>query len=114
MCSRCVDYYRVEIVMRQRMLPEIGRHFPIKSLDDFIILPTPLRLDADPRFTGKGVTICFIDSGFYVHPDLNTRIKAVVDVTGEQSQPDIAAVTAAQWHGTMTSVVCAGDGFLRK
>ena len=69
-CSRCMDYYHTELVMQRRMLPEIGPHFPVKSVDDFIILPTGLRLDSDPRFTGKGVTICFIDSGFYVHHDL--------------------------------------------
>ena len=111
-CGRCMDYYHIEIVMQQRILPEVGPHFPIKSLDDFIILPTSLRVDADPRFTGKGVTICFIDSGFYQHPDLNSRIKAVVDVTREESQPDSTVAGEAGWHGTMTSVVCAGNGFL--
>ena len=34
------------------------------------VLSTPLRLDADERFTGKGVTIAFLDSGFYPHVDL--------------------------------------------
>ena len=83
-CSRCVDYYHTEVLMQQRILPEIGPYFPVKSADDFVILPTPLRVDADARFTGKGVTICFIDSGFYLHPDLIThknRIKAMVDIT---------------------------------
>src|SRR5258705_6405146 len=61
-CSRCLDYYHTEIVMEQRILPEIGPHFSIKSADDFIVLPTGLRLNADPRFTGKDITICFIDS----------------------------------------------------
>ena len=83
-CSRCVDYYHTELVMQQRILPEIGPHFPIRSADDFVILPTGLRLDADQRFTGKGVTICFIDSGFYPHPDLTAhknRIKTIIDIT---------------------------------
>src|SRR5258706_13240477 len=83
-CGRCVDYYHTEVVIMQRMLPEIGPYFPVKSADDFIILPTGLRLDADPRFTGKGITICFIDSGFYLHPDLvahRNRIKTIVDIT---------------------------------
>ena len=118
-CSRCVDYYHTEVVMQQRMLPEVGPYFPIKSADDFIILPTPLRLDADARFTGKGVTICFIDSGFYPHPDLTVhrnRIKAVVDITNSPSpllpRGEKNALTQSQWHGTMTSVVCAGDGYL--
>ncbi|MBA3714680.1 MAG: serine protease, partial [Pyrinomonadaceae bacterium] len=29
-------------------------------------------MDADARFTGRGVTIAFLDSGFYAHPDLTT------------------------------------------
>ncbi len=114
-CGRCVDYYHTEIVMMQRILPEIGPYFPVKSADDFIILPTGLRLDTDVRFTGKGITICFIDSGYYLHPDLishRNRIKAVIDITNPLR--DINYFTEPHnesWHGTMTSVVCAGDGF---
>lgn len=115
-CSRCVDYYHTEVVMQQRMLPDVGPFFSVKSADDFIILPTPLRLDADARFTGKGVTICFIDSGFYLHPDLaahSNRIRKVVDITKDgSSQKYFAEPHQSSWHGTMTSVVCAGDGFL--
>ena len=121
-CSRCVDYYHTEVVMQQRMLPEVGPYFPVKSADDFIILPTPLRLDADARFTGKGVTICFIDSGFYMHDDLTVqtnRIKKIVDITKKTSpkpspKERASGESAAQWHGTMTSVVCAGDGYCSK
>jgi serine protease AprX len=117
-CSRCVDYYHTEVVMQQRMLPAIGPYFRVKSADDFIILPTPLRLDADARYTGKGVTICFIDSGFYPHPDLtahSNRIKTIVDITKEPtaaSPKEGILGTSSMWHGTMTSVVCAGNGFL--
>jgi serine protease AprX len=117
-CRRCVDYYHTELVIQHRILPEVGPFFPVKSADDFIILPTPLRLDADARFTGKGVTICFIDSGFYPHPDLTAhknRIKTVVDITApSKSSPkgETCGALQSEWHGTMTSVVCAGDGFL--
>jgi hypothetical protein len=52
-CSRCVDYYQTELIREKRILPEIGLHFPIKSADEFIILPTPLRVDAHPGYTGK-------------------------------------------------------------
>jgi len=119
-CGRCVDYYHTAIVIEQRILPEVGPHFPVKSADDFVILPTPVRADAHPRFTGKGVTICFIDSGFYPHPDLvatKNRIKAVIDITSSSTDPstreDSGDATSA-WHGTMTTVVCAGDGYLSK
>ena len=80
------------------------------------VLSTPLRLDADPRFTGRGVTIAFLDSGFYPHVDLTTprnRIIAyrnMVDADGDLEslfQPDVAS-----WHGMMTSVVAAGNGSL--
>ena len=33
-------------------------------------LPVPVRMDADERYTGRGVTIAFLDSGFYAHKDL--------------------------------------------
>ena len=118
-CSRCVDFFHSEIVMKQQILPSIGPHFSIKTMDDFIVIPTGLRLNADPRFTGKGVTICFIDSGFYPHPDLvmnKKRIKKYIDInhmdTGSQLLPLADLGGASQWHGTMTSVVCAGDGYL--
>ncbi len=111
LCSRCVDYYHTEVIKQQRVLPEVGPYFPVKSTDDFIILPVPLRLNADARFTGKGVTICFIDSGFYLHPDLvahKNRVKKIVDIASLSTHRQ----TSSQWHGTMTSVVCAGDGYL--
>ncbi|MCX6319026.1 MAG: S8 family serine peptidase [Bacteroidetes bacterium] len=115
-CGRCVDYYHTEIVIGQRMLPEVGPYFPIRSADDFMILPVGLRLDADTRFTGKGVTICFIDSGFYLHPDLTAyknRIKKILDITEPKRKADwFTQPHPESWHGTMTSVVCAGDGYL--
>ena len=103
--------------MGQRILPSIGPHFPIKTADDFIVIPMGLRINADPRFTGKGVTICFIDSGFYPHADLiatKNRIKKIVDIPSVSSQvsPTGGDLEVAAWHGTMTSVVCAGDGYL--
>jgi len=117
LCSRCVDFFRSEIVIDQRVLPAIGPHFPIKTADDFIVIPTGLRVDADPRFTGKGVTICFIDSGFFPHPDLvatKNRIKKIIDFTACSQVSPVGGDLDGTWHGTMTSVVCAGDGYLSK
>ena len=48
------------------------------------LLSIPERLDANPRFTGRGVVIALVDSGFYPHPDLmrpKRRIKAYADAT---------------------------------
>lgn len=114
-CSRCVDYFHSQVVKEQRLLPDAGPFFLIKSPDDYIIIPTPLRLDADPQFTGKGVTICFIDSGFYPHPDITAtrnRIKAMIDIADDANADYKGDASGAAWHGTMTTVVCAGDGFL--
>ena len=117
-CSRCVDYYQTQLVLKKNILPETGPHFSVKSPDDFVILPTTLRMNADPRFSGKGVTICFIDSGFYLHDDImasSNRVRKVVDITNPKRntayflQPHKEA-----WHGTMTTVVCAGDGYKSK
>jgi serine protease AprX len=86
------------------------------SKDGSHVLSTPLRLDADERFTGKGVTIAFLDSGFYPHVDLTTPRNRIVSYHslvdpdgGVESlfQPDVAS-----WHGMMTSVVAAGNGSL--
>jgi serine protease AprX len=75
-----------------------------------------MRLNAHPDYTGKGVTVAFLDSGFYPHPDLVTpgnRIVAYHDLAGER--PSLLAtdpVESWQWHGTQTSVAAAGNGHL--
>lgn len=101
--------------------------WPLDAEAAFGALPTPLRMHADPRFTGRGVTIAFIDSGFYPHPDLiqpRNRIKAWVDVSLPRTRsrrfaPDQIPKWPGwddrepyQWHGLMTSGVAAGNGWL--
>jgi serine protease AprX len=82
----------------------------------FGVIPTPVRLDANPEYTGKGVTVAFLDSGFYPHPDLLTPVNRVVtyeDLTAERrSVFSTGPVESWQWHGTQTSVVAAGNGQL--
>ncbi|MBI4909802.1 MAG: S8 family serine peptidase [Acidobacteria bacterium] len=88
-------------------------------------LPTPLRMHADPYHLGRDVTIAMVDSGFYPHRDLTepvNRIRAWVDATGEPVQARFFSASEqprwpgweeghpTQWHGTMTSVVAAGNG----
>ncbi len=80
------------------------------------ILPIADRLDADARFSGQGVTIAFLDSGFYAHPDLTApedRIVAYHDLFNPSAtRTDLERSDASSWHGMMTSVVAAGSGSL--
>ncbi|KXK24400.1 MAG: putative extracellular serine protease [Chloroflexi bacterium OLB15] len=78
------------------------------------LLPTPVRMHASNQYTGRGVVIAFIDSGFYPHPDIASRVLCHADAT-------TAAVTEGtrygkpawySWHGQMTSVIAAGDGHM--
>jgi len=82
----------------------------------FAVIPTPARLNADPSYTGRGVTVAFLDSGFYPHPDLLTprnRIVAYHDVAGERcSLVSSGPSESWQWHGTQTVVSATGDGKL--
>src|SRR5215813_838018 len=80
------------------------------------VLPTPLRMGADERFTGRGVTIAFLDSGFFRHDDLTSPVNRIIgynsifDAANDQTSLDTTDV--ASWHGMMTSVVAAGNGYL--
>ena len=79
----------------------------------FAVIPTHVRLNANPDYTGKGVTVAFLDSGFYPHPDLVNRVLAYHDLAEER--PTLLAtdpIESWQWHGTQTSVVAAGNGHL--
>jgi serine protease AprX len=107
-CTRCLRLFEraQQQIVRDAAMQKDGSH----------VLSTPLRLDADERFTGRGVTIAFLDSGFYPHVDLTTprnRIvayRSLIEEDGELGslfQPDVAS-----WHGMMTSVVAAGNGSL--
>jgi serine protease AprX len=101
--------------------------WPLDAEAAFGVLPTRLRLHADPRFAGKGVTIALVDAGFYPHPDLvrpQNRIRVWADATHNPvsafhfeptetpNWPDCDSARDWQWHGTMTSTVAAGNGFL--
>ena len=80
------------------------------------VLSTPLRMDADERFTGRGVTMAFLDSGFYPHHDLTkpqNRILAYHSlVAAEGDKTTLETPDPSSWHGMMTSVVAAGNGGL--
>src|SRR5207245_10976158 len=94
---------------------QIQSHATVFQQNEFV-LPTPLRMDADERFTGRGVTIAFLDSGFYAHPDLtkpSNRILAYQSIfSTEGDLTSLETNDIASWHGMMTSVVAAGNGQL--
>lgn len=107
-CARCVRLF-------ERAKDKILTDAALQK-DGSRVLSTPLRLDADERFTGKGVCIAFLDSGFYPHVDLTTPRNRIIGYRnlmmkdGDLAtlfQPDVAS-----WHGMMTSVVAAGNGSL--
>jgi len=107
-CPHCVELF-------SRAKAQLDSHAAIFEQTDQA-LPTPLRLDADERFTGRGVTIAFLDSGFYSHPDLTkpvNRIVAYKNIFQPGDEPNLLeAPDVASWHGMMTSVVAAGNGYL--
>jgi serine protease AprX len=107
-CANCV-----ELLSRARA--QIESHQIVFEQTDHV-LPTPLRMNADERFTGRGVTVAFIDSGFYAHDDLTkpeNRIVAYHSIFDAEDDPTSLETTdVASWHGMMTSVVAAGNGHL--
>ncbi len=83
------------------------------SQNRFAVIPTAEKLNADPRFTGSGVRIAFLDSGFLPHPDFIDRVVAFHDISGEdKSLHSIFEPKGHHWHGTQTVVACAGNGAL--
>jgi serine protease AprX len=107
-CANCVGIF-------ERAQEQLKSH-PNIFVDVEGALPTPLRMDADERFTGRGVTIAFLDSGFYAHKDLTeptNRIVAYHSIFAPEDDPTfLQTPDVASWHGMMTSVVAAGNGFL--
>lgn len=102
-CTRCVDQAQIEL-MATKAATTIGH---------YTILPLARRLGVSTDLKGKEVSICFIDSGFYPHPDIKERILRMEDLASEHPhsalQPDVHS-----WHGTMTAVVGAGAGILSR
>ena len=105
-CGRCLELFKRAHAQLEKYAAvfEQGRQ----------VLPTWLRLGAHEHFTGRGVCIAFLDSGFYPHPDLTTphsRILAYHNVV-PRGTGTLDSVDPASWHGMMTSVVAAGNGAL--
>ncbi|HSE18875.1 MAG TPA: S8 family serine peptidase [Pyrinomonadaceae bacterium] len=82
----------------------------------FAVIPTPVRLRANTEYSGDGVVVAFLDSGFYPHPDLVTPVNRIItyhDIAAEQHSLSASGpVESWHWHGTQTSVAAAGNGRL--
>ena len=95
-------------------MKEAKDHNHLHAPNRFAVVPVPARMNASPDYSGKGVTIAFLDSGFYPHADLrepDDRIVAYHDLAAERPALDQNdAIESWQWHGTQTSVVAAGNG----
>ena len=105
-CARCVELFKRAHAQLEKYAAvfEQGRN----------VLPTWLRLGAHEHFTGRGVTIAFLDSGFYPHPDLTTPHSRILEYYNvvPKGTGTLEDVDTASWHGMMTSVVAAGNGAL--
>jgi serine protease AprX len=107
-CIDCIRRY-------SRLHDELSAAFPNFAEQELKVLPTPMRLDAPDELRGRGVTIAFLDSGFYAHPDLaqpHNRIVKYANLVERAKPADLTTPQISSWHGMMTSVVAAGNGFL--
>lgn len=110
LCYACLEFFRSAHTRFSKISDKIF------SDGEYRILPTPLRVGADEKLSGRGITIAFLDSGFYPHPDLTqprNRIKHYVNVANPAAPADeFHTPDDSSWHGMMTSVVAAGNGHL--
>jgi serine protease AprX len=119
-CPECVHLAAAAVRLersRTSIQDELMLPYPVYSQDETELLPAYKLVDASPEYSGAGVTMAFLDSGFYPHPDLTrpeNRILCSVDATGEQTaeKDSFNKPHISSWHGLMTSCVAAGNGHL--
>jgi serine protease AprX len=117
-CPECA-WRAAEAARQARNLANLQDEFllpyPVYAPEETGLLPTPVRINASPQYTGQGINLAFIDSGFYPHPDLthpHDRILAQIDTT-EDRPVEIKVfnpLQASNWHGLMTASIAAGSG----
>ncbi len=111
-CTRCIDQAQLE-----QWRAGAGRDYPYteEQPGDYRVLSIPQRLAAHPSYTGEGVTICFLDSGFFPHPDLcqpENRILKMFSIHHPEQELNWDQSPTQSWPGTMNSVAGAGNGWL--
>jgi serine protease AprX len=119
-CPDCVHLAAAAVRLersRTSIQDELMLPYPVYAEDETGLLPAHQLVDANPQYTGQGVTLAFLDSGFYPHPDLirpENRILCYVDATGPQpiEKDSFNKPQVTSWHGMMTSCVAAGNGYM--
>lgn len=93
-------------------LPAFRSNYPASEHGRITLLPTPERVGSCADYTGAGVTVAFIDSGFYALPDLKGRIVIHADATTDDIVESVSVPKSPvfSWHGQMTTFICASDG----
>ncbi len=97
-------------------VPTFTSNYPNFQAGEPTLLSTPERTAALTTYDGTGVTIAFIDSGFYPHPDLQNRVLVHADASTNHviEQKTDFPTNDLSWHGQMTSVIACGDGHTSK
>lgn len=97
--------------------------FPYHHQDEEYVLGQTERLADYFTFAAQGVTVAFLDSGYFPHPDLGAPIKDsgrlvdYIDLTDGGERTGLEQVSlwdgaGDSWHGQMTSVIACGNGQL--
>lgn len=117
-CPECVHWAAAAVRLERSprsIQDELMLPYPVYAVDETNLLPVHQLVGASPAYTGQGVTLAFLDSGFYPHPDLTrpeNRILCYVDATGAIpiESDNFSKPQVTSWHGLMTSCVAAGNG----
>ncbi len=67
--------------------------FPYYHPQEYGLLGLTQRLPHHPGYTGRGVTIAFLDSGYYPHPDLGEAVDPSLDIASLDT--DVARIRLA-------------------
>src|SRR5438128_1756818 len=88
-CPSCVQQTLMQALLARgdaALRDGIQAVWPLDAEAAFGALPRPLRLHADPRYTGWSVTLALVDAAFYPYSDLvqpTNRIRTWVDAAHE-------------------------------
>lgn len=80
---------------------EFSSNYPQFERGRINLLSTPERLSALTDYTGRGVVMAFIDSGFSMHPDIADRVLLHADASTLHvvETPGVPKLSPLSWHG---------------